>query len=231
MSPHRVVGVPGLDAQLGQDPDAVGEFEGLVEHVLPLHVPLGYGVDIVVLQFAGDSVFGRRGEKAHLLVQIHHLQGQESPEEHSQDARAQGNAGSFPGDMSTHDTRRKKSSSLHEPTSLPSGCDLLVSICPFYRALTALDHSGLDQGEVSKAAQTGRGLCCISTSYRQPKSQRMKVEKNKDYSLRFAQVLRSCPSHKNSLLLPSHTDTSGQINVLQSSKNPFHFQKSSYLKD
>lgn len=68
VSPHRVVGVPGLDAQLRQDPDAVGEFEGLVEHVLPLHVPLGYGVHIVVLQLAGDSVLGgergREGRKS-----------------------------------------------------------------------------------------------------------------------------------------------------------------------
>lgn len=55
----------------------------------------------------------------------------------------------------------KISSSLHEPTLLPSGCDLLVSICPFYRALTALGHSGLDQGETFKAAQRGKGLCFI----------------------------------------------------------------------
>lgn len=99
----------------------------------------------------------------------------------------------------------------------------MVSICLFYRALTALGHSGLDQGETFKAAQRGRGLCYILTRERQPKIQKMKVEKNKDHSLRFAQVLRFSPSRKSSLLLPSHTDTSGQINVLQSSKNTFPF--------
>lgn len=130
-SPHRVVGVPGLDAQLSQDPDAIGELQGLVEHVLPLHVPLGNGVDIVVLQLAGDSVFGGKGGKErHLLVQIHHLQRQESPGEHSQDARAQGNAGCFPGDRRHMTQREKHSSSLHGPTSFPSGCDLLVSYLP-----------------------------------------------------------------------------------------------------
>lgn len=47
---YRVVGVPGLYAQLCQDPDAVGELEGLVEHVLAFHVSLGNGVDVVVLK-------------------------------------------------------------------------------------------------------------------------------------------------------------------------------------
>ena len=59
---YRVVGVPGLDAELGQDPDAVGEFEGLVQHVLALHVPLGNGVDVVALQFARHRVCETTGE-------------------------------------------------------------------------------------------------------------------------------------------------------------------------
>lgn len=62
-TPHRVVRVPWLNAKLGQDPDAIGEFQRLVEHVLALHVPLGNGVDIVVLQFAGDGIFGEKKEK------------------------------------------------------------------------------------------------------------------------------------------------------------------------
>lgn len=53
---ERVVRVPRLNAKLGQDPDAVGEFQRLIEHVLTFHIPLGDGVDIVVLQFAGDGV-------------------------------------------------------------------------------------------------------------------------------------------------------------------------------
>lgn len=47
---YRVVGVPWLDTQLCQDPNAIGELEGLVEHVLAFHVPLGNGVDVVVLK-------------------------------------------------------------------------------------------------------------------------------------------------------------------------------------
>lgn len=49
---YRVVGVARLDAELGEDPDAVGKFQGLVEHVLAFYVPLGDGVDVVILQLA-----------------------------------------------------------------------------------------------------------------------------------------------------------------------------------
>lgn len=38
------------------DPDAVGELQRLVQHVLPLHVPLGDGEDVVALQLPGDGV-------------------------------------------------------------------------------------------------------------------------------------------------------------------------------
>ena len=54
--PHRVVGVARLDPELGQDPDAVGELEGLVQHVLALHVPLGDGVDVAALQLPRHRV-------------------------------------------------------------------------------------------------------------------------------------------------------------------------------
>lgn len=53
---YCVVGVAGLDAELSQDPDAVGELEGLVEHILALHIPLGDGVDVVVLQLPRHRV-------------------------------------------------------------------------------------------------------------------------------------------------------------------------------
>lgn len=49
---YRVVGVARLDAELGENPDAVSEFQRLIEHVLALHVPLGDGVDVVILQLA-----------------------------------------------------------------------------------------------------------------------------------------------------------------------------------
>lgn len=64
--PHRVVGVARLNAQLSQDPDAVGELQRLVEHVLALHVPLGDGVHVVVLQLAGDGVFREKKEEKHI---------------------------------------------------------------------------------------------------------------------------------------------------------------------
>lgn len=54
--PHRVVRVARLDPELGQDPDAVGELQGLVQHVLALHVPLGDGVDVIVLQLPRHRV-------------------------------------------------------------------------------------------------------------------------------------------------------------------------------
>lgn len=61
--PYREAGVAGLDAELGQHPDAIGELQRLVEHVLTLHVPLGNGVDVVVLQFAGDGVCREKKRK------------------------------------------------------------------------------------------------------------------------------------------------------------------------
>lgn len=64
--PHRVVGVARLNAKLSQDPDAVGELQRLVEHVLALHVPLGNGVHVVVLQLAGDGVFREKKEEKHI---------------------------------------------------------------------------------------------------------------------------------------------------------------------
>lgn len=48
--------VAGLDLELRENPDAVGEFDGLVEHVLALHIPLGDGEDVGTLQLVGDSV-------------------------------------------------------------------------------------------------------------------------------------------------------------------------------
>lgn len=47
---QRVVGVARLDSELGQDPDAIGELEGLVEHILALDISFGNSVDIVILQ-------------------------------------------------------------------------------------------------------------------------------------------------------------------------------------
>lgn len=53
---YREAGVAGLDPELSQHPDAVGELQGLVEHVLTLHVPLGDGEDVAALEFAADGV-------------------------------------------------------------------------------------------------------------------------------------------------------------------------------
>lgn len=59
---YREAGIAGLDPQLCQHPDAVGELQGLVEHVLALHVPLGNGEDVAALEFAAHGICdGREG--------------------------------------------------------------------------------------------------------------------------------------------------------------------------
>lgn len=55
-STYRVVGVDGLHPQFSQHPDAVGEFDRLVQHVLSLYGSLGYGEDINALQLVGGCV-------------------------------------------------------------------------------------------------------------------------------------------------------------------------------
>lgn len=59
--PHREVRVAGLDAQLRQHPDAIGQLEGLVKHVLALHVPLGNCEDVAALQPAAHGLWGSEG--------------------------------------------------------------------------------------------------------------------------------------------------------------------------
>jgi len=54
--PYREAGVAGLDPELCQHPDAVGELQGLVEHVLAFHVPLGDGEDVTALELAADGI-------------------------------------------------------------------------------------------------------------------------------------------------------------------------------
>lgn len=55
-STHRVVWVSCLHPQLSQHPDAVGEFHGLIQHVLTLHCTLRYGEDVATLQFVGGCI-------------------------------------------------------------------------------------------------------------------------------------------------------------------------------
>lgn len=52
VSDYRVIGIARLYAEFGEDPDPVGKFERLIQHVLAFYIPLGDGVDVVVLQFA-----------------------------------------------------------------------------------------------------------------------------------------------------------------------------------
>lgn len=56
VSDYRVIGIARLYAEFGEYPDPVGEFERLIQHVLAFYVPLGDGVDIVVLQFAWNRI-------------------------------------------------------------------------------------------------------------------------------------------------------------------------------
>lgn len=53
---HCVDGVPRLHLELGQDPDAVGQFHRLVEHILTLHRSLGDGEHVTPLQLVGGCV-------------------------------------------------------------------------------------------------------------------------------------------------------------------------------
>ena len=53
---YREAGIAGLDPELCQHPDAVGELQGLVEHVLALHVPLGDGEDVAALELAANGI-------------------------------------------------------------------------------------------------------------------------------------------------------------------------------
>ena len=57
---YRVVGVSRLNAELSQDPDAIGQLEGLVQHVLAFYVSLGNGVDVVILQLPRHCVYNTR---------------------------------------------------------------------------------------------------------------------------------------------------------------------------
>lgn len=64
---HREVGVAWLDAQLCQHPDAIGQLQRLVEHVLALHIPLGDGEDVTALQLVACSLCRIRWPwKAHI---------------------------------------------------------------------------------------------------------------------------------------------------------------------
>lgn len=66
-SSHREAGVAWLDPQLCQHPDAVGQLQRLVEHVLALHIPLGDGEDVTALQLVACSLCGiRQPWKAHI---------------------------------------------------------------------------------------------------------------------------------------------------------------------
>lgn len=56
VSDYRVIGIARLYAEFGEDPDPIGKFERLIQHVLAFDVPLGDGVDVVVLQFAWHRI-------------------------------------------------------------------------------------------------------------------------------------------------------------------------------
>lgn len=64
--PHHEAGVAGLDAQLRQHPDAIGQLEGLVKHVLALHVPLGDGEDVAALQPTAHGLWGSKGPQSEM---------------------------------------------------------------------------------------------------------------------------------------------------------------------
>lgn len=102
----------------------------------------------------------------------------------------------------------------------------------FHLLLTALGHSGLtafiNARVCSSEGKRTPLYLQLPTSPRQANLEAAKTQmtvKNKDPCLRLTRVLvlRSRPNHDSSLLLIplSQTDTSGQTNVLQGSKNTF----------
>lgn len=54
---HHEILIPRLYFELRKDPDAIGEFERLVQHVLSLNIPLGNRKDVVVPQLLRNSVW------------------------------------------------------------------------------------------------------------------------------------------------------------------------------
>ena len=52
--PYRIIGVSWVEPLLCQNPNAITELQGLVQHGLPFHVPLGNSVSIVVWELAAN---------------------------------------------------------------------------------------------------------------------------------------------------------------------------------
>lgn len=56
LNTHCVIWVSCLQPELSQHPDAIGEFHGLIQHVLSIHCALGYGEDVATLKFVGGCI-------------------------------------------------------------------------------------------------------------------------------------------------------------------------------
>ena len=54
---YRDVWIAGLDFQLGESPDVVGELNGLVDHVLTLQVTFCHREDVVLMHLCRNAVW------------------------------------------------------------------------------------------------------------------------------------------------------------------------------
>jgi len=57
---YRDVRISGLDFQLGEGPNVVGELDRLIDHILTLQVPLRHGEDVVLVHLSGHSIYRQK---------------------------------------------------------------------------------------------------------------------------------------------------------------------------
>ena len=60
MYTYHKVGISWLDFRLSKNPDSIGKLEGLIQHILSLHVTFGDRKDVVRFQFLRHSIWKRK---------------------------------------------------------------------------------------------------------------------------------------------------------------------------
>ena len=63
MQAYRDGGISGLDLELGERPDVIGELDGLVNHVLALQGALGHREHVVLVHLRGNAVWNEWKKK------------------------------------------------------------------------------------------------------------------------------------------------------------------------
>ena len=67
LSTYHKIRVRWLYLKFSQDPDSIGQFQGLVQHILPLDITLGNSKNIVILQLLGNSVWNEIDHLSQLM--------------------------------------------------------------------------------------------------------------------------------------------------------------------